>query len=86
MVECKDTIGNILKIGDKVKCLFNPYHNTEFENLFTINKCYLIKKIENNEVTLVNNLRNYDRLFSDWFIKVDCLKNKIRKLKRLLNK
>lgn len=78
----KDKNNNIYKKGDKVKCISNKDDLLEKDHLYTIEMIFSI----NNE--LFSNLNNgkYIIIYVPFgrFIKVGCLKNKVRKLKRLL--
>lgn len=78
---------NDLKIGDKVK-IKNLYQSYYYR--ISLNKVYKILGIckDINFFMTFIDLRNDDNYIGCYdkskFIKVDCLKNKIRKLKRLL--
>ena len=69
------------KIGDKVKCI----DNSMFQDIFTLNKVYEIISTEYgcNRVMDDNNRRKIAPLHR--FVKVDCLKNKIAKIRKLIN-
>lgn len=88
MNEFKDINNNILKIGDKVKiikCSKNNYwYKTRINEIFEVSGySYTIEK---DKIPIYcEGARGY-LADKDDIIKINYLKNKIRKLKRLMNK
>lgn len=79
----KDAKGNILNVGDRVKCI----DNKQYEKQLTFGKIYNILKINNNISILLfqDDLNHIGNAYSWRFTKVNnCLKIKIRKLKKLI--
>lgn len=82
MNKCRDAKGNLLKVGDRVKCIIGIEGDAYS---IILNKIYRIFSID-DEIIYISK-EDGDGWYSFRFVKVnDCLKNKIRKLKRLLNK
>lgn len=74
------------KVGDRVRCI-----NILDEPCLTLNKTYKIMNLYYRDnksyfVGIVDDDRDFDLFVNTQFIKVDFLKNKIRKLKELLKK
>lgn len=86
MNECRDAKGNLLKVGDRVKCISNKGLNILGAPI--LNKIYRIFSFRNAfpDNIIITDTEGYDGWYSTRFVKVDCLKNKIRKLKRLIKK
>lgn len=84
--EIYDIKGNILKVGDYIIPLSSAHY------IFRNKEYYKIEKILNKQIVLIKNDFNRldwmssDYLSSNFIKKVNCLKIKIRKLKRLINK
>lgn len=82
MKKCRDAKGNLLKVGDQVKCIIGIEGDAYS---IILDKIYKIFSID-DEIIYISK-KDGDGWYSFRFVKVnDCLKNKIRKLKRLLNK
>lgn len=72
------------KIGDRVKCIKDELH-AYIDSKLKRNLIYTIEKMDHQYACLKEDgMKLSWRL--DRFVKVDCLKIKIRKLKRLLEK
>lgn len=79
-----------LKVGDKFKFKYSDYinnmNNSNFKP-YTYNKLYTIIHINIHTLIFLNDYNKKDWIYIDWIEKVnDCLKIKIRKLKRLIKK
>lgn len=84
MKEYRDAKGNLIKIGDKVMLISSVYYSKHINKIF-ICKANVLKLGGENIVCI--NVEGEDLFFlSSKFIKVDCFKNKIRKLKKLIKK
>lgn len=76
------------KVGDRVKCIIDA--GVLFKVSLTLNKTYTVTKIKHYGISNCIFIKDDDGCIDFYserrFIKVGCLKYKIRKLKRLLNK
>lgn len=81
MNEHRDVNGNLLKVGDKVKFIYEDYSGA-----YTYNKIYTILSFGNYYINTLDNNNCSNGFHYSRFVKVDCLKNKIRKLRKLIKK
>lgn len=80
MNKCLDANGNLLKIGDRVKQVYIDH--TYYDSCYDMkNQILEIMAIEENQIRL-NNIF----VIANRFVKVNYLKNKIRKLRKLIKK
>lgn len=85
MNDAKDAKGNLLKVGDKVKRIYPG--NFSYDVCVTLNSVYKIIEITLCSLIIIDDKGKSSPYDSNKFIKInDCLKNKIRKLKKLINK
>lgn len=82
--KAKDAKGNLLKVGDTVRCIEKCYTKIYDKTYRILDIMRFINCIKINDV---DNYTSSDYLYPfQVFIKIDCLKIKIRKLKKLINK